>query len=65
VLRKVCALLGEVGRLLLAGEFWPLVWIEAVPAREVLAVEEGAEALGWGVGEERKREQAEKEAHLI
>jgi hypothetical protein len=58
-------LLGEVGRLLLAGEFWPLVWIEAVPAREVLAVEEGAEAFWRRVGEERKREQAEKEAHLI
>jgi hypothetical protein len=32
------------------------MWIEAVPAGKVGAVEEGAEAFGRRVGEERKRE---------
>ena len=63
--REVRTLLSEVGRLLLAGELQPLVRIETVPAGEVLAVEEGAEALWWRVGEQRERKEAGDEgAHF-
>ena len=66
VLRKIRALLGEVGRFLFAGQLEALVRIMAVPPREVLAVEQGAEAFGRRVGQERQGEQAgEQGAHLI
>ena len=66
--------LGELGVAFFAGEFGGVVWVEAVPAGEILAVEEGAETGGWfglggaergerddgGEGEEEARDESQR-----
>ena len=74
VLGELGAHLGELGVAFFAGEFGGVVWVEAVPAGEIVAVEERAETGGWfglggaergergdsGEGEEEARDEAER-----
>ena len=74
VLGELGAHLGELGVAFFAREFGGVVWVEAVPAGEILAVEERAETGGWlglggaedgergdgDEGEEEARDEAER-----